>query len=154
MNLGLLFIDCLRVVPLYPGFLTPVFATCSTNGEEGLVKLVICLDIGWTYGWKSCFRALYSNRPAFQTRQALPRLLDVEYSIAPLSNVVISSTLDTPTCIYPGMCHSSLRMSPQHLGTSLHMTSSTNQTSPTLVLQVTNTGMRRPEYKTMQNGGF
>jgi len=29
----------------YPGLLTPVFVTCSTNAGEGLVKLIMCNDI-------------------------------------------------------------------------------------------------------------
>ena len=31
---------------LIPGPLTPVFLACSTNAGEGLVKLVMCSDIG------------------------------------------------------------------------------------------------------------
>jgi len=29
----------------YPGFLTPVFVTCSTEAGEGLVKLITCNDV-------------------------------------------------------------------------------------------------------------
>ena len=44
---------CSMTVASYPGLLTPVFVTCSTNAVEGLVKLITCndyLDVGWTCG--------------------------------------------------------------------------------------------------------
>jgi len=31
---------------LYPGLLIPVFVACSTNAGEGLVKLMMYLDMG------------------------------------------------------------------------------------------------------------
>ena len=31
--------DCSQLTASYPGLLTPAFVTCSTNAEEGLVKL-------------------------------------------------------------------------------------------------------------------
>ena len=55
-------------VALYPGLLTPVFVTCSTNAGEGLVKL----SRGMTYldVWRSGTFLLYSCKAAFWIQES------------------------------------------------------------------------------------
>ena len=67
------------------------------------------------------------------------RQSDVERSVVLRSVLVIGSAL--AYVLFPGMCHSSTRP-----GMPLHVTQFTRP-SPTLVLQATNAGVRRPGYE-------
>ena len=66
---------------------------------ESLVKLVMCSDVPGCLGgaWKSGTFLLYSCEVAFWTQETLPRLPDVECSVAPYSVIVIGSAL-TSAC--------------------------------------------------------
>ena len=75
-----------------------------------------------------------------------PRLPDVDHSAAQWTVAAISSTF----MVFLGMCHILLHTSTQCPGTSLHVKTFIRP-SATSVLQVTNTGVRRPGYEANQN---
>ena len=66
---------CNHGIASFPGLLMPVFVTCSTNAGEGLVKLVMCSDIGGRYVdvRKSGVFLLYSSGMPFWTQEMSTR---------------------------------------------------------------------------------
>ena len=83
------------VLASFPGLLTPAFVACSTNAWEGLVKLVMCNDVGGRYVdvRRSGTFFLYSSGVAFLTEETLARLPDVDRSVAQCPIAVVSSAL-------------------------------------------------------------
>ena len=127
----------------YPGLLTPAFVACSTNAEEGQVKLIMCNDVaGRVEEWRS---GTFPEKPQVSTllianmdhrmieRSTSDSLGDVSW--------VQNATLQLYRRNVP-----LLHTSTQHPGMSLHVISFTRP-SPVLVLQATNTGVRRPGYE-------
>ena len=133
--------------PLYSGFLAPAFVTCSTSLGEVLVnspRAMTYLDIGWTVEeWHiprnkqqvSEHTADHNHRPwsdwavdigqsFLQFREPHPTAVQMEYATPPHVH---------PTSRYVTACDDSY------------------QAFPTLVLQVTNAGVRRSGYKAILN---
>ena len=83
LNLWLNVASTSNYLASYPGLLTPVFVTHSTNAGEGSVKLITCNDIPgrWVNMWRSATYLLYSCKTAFWTQETLPRFSDVEHSV-------------------------------------------------------------------------
>ena len=94
--------------------------------------------------WRSGTFILYSCEVGFRTQEMSPRLPDVNRLVTAESVVAIGSVL---TYLQFSGSVPLLHMSTKHPG-SLHMISFARP-FPALVLQVTNTGVRRPGYKTI-----
>jgi len=121
-------------IGMRPDLLTPAFVACSTNMEEGLVKLSICNDIRerLVFMWRSGTFLLYSYAVPFWTGEC-----HQDWWCWPLGCYVIRGS----TLTYLRLCHSST-----HPSTLLHVMSYTRP-SPALVLQSTNAGVRKSGYK-------
>jgi len=116
---------------LCPGLLTPAFVTCSTNAGESLVKLTICSDVPgrWVDVWRSGTFFLCSCEVTFWTQECL---MSSTQSLHGLCLRLVTHA--TPPHVHPtSRCP----------GMSLYVISFTRP-FPTSVLQVTNTGGRRP----------
>jgi len=134
----------LLYIALYPGLLTPAFVSCCTRVGEGLVKLITWNGIPghWVDVWRSGTFLLYSCKAAFWTQETSPGLSDVECSV--VYSLCLQSVVHSLTCSFLGMCHSSTR--PPNVQVCHCMWSVLPGLPPALVLQVTNTGVRRPGY--------
>ena len=119
--------------PSYPGLLTPAFIVCSTNVGEGLVKTESCA-VTYLDMWRSGTFLLYSCKASFWTQEKLSRLSDVEHSVVLRSVFSISSALTYLQFF-------------RECATPPHVQVHHCRPSPTLVLQVTNAGVRRPGYE-------
>jgi len=121
-----------------PGLLTPVFVACSTNMGEGLVTLITCSDVpGCVEEWH------IPPKNASKWVHYWSQTRAVEWLSAQHQTVLVTF-LGFRKPLYScteWMCHSSTRP-----WTSLHVISFTRP-SPTLVLQATNAGVRRPGYQ-------
>ena len=122
----------------YPGLLTPAFVAYSTNSGEGLAKLIMCNDVpGHVEKW----HIPRKNTSKWVCYRSQPRTIEW---LSAQHQTVLVTFLGFRKPLYSrteGMCHSSTCP-----GTSLDVISFTRP-SPTLVLQVTNAGVRRPGYK-------
>ena len=108
------------MIASYPGLLTPVFVTCSTNAREGLVTghvqwcMWMCEGVAHSqkkYKWV-CYR---SQTPTVEQLSAQHQAV-----------LAMFHGFRKPLYSYTeGMCHSSSCASTQHPGTSLHVISFT-----------------------------
>jgi len=132
---------CLPCVYLasYPGLLTPVFVTCSTNVGEDLVKLHDhVLWRTWTLG--GCVEEWLIHRETASKWVCYRSQTQTIEQLSTRHQAVLGSER-----LY-GRNVPLLHTFTQRPGMSLHMISLTRP-SPTLVQQVTNAGMRRPGYE-------
>ena len=100
----------------------------------------------YLYVWRSGTFLLYSCKAAFWTQETLPRLSDVERSVVLRSVFAIGSTLTY--LLFLQEC-----ATPPHVQVHHTMWLSLTRPPPTLVLQATNAGVRRPGYEANHTAG-
>ena len=127
---------CLRVAS-YPGLLTPAFVACSTNAGEGLVKLSHLQWRTWTCGGVAhspCTAVKRLSEPKKCRQDCLMSSTQSMLAIGSVTYLLFFRECATPP----------------HIQVRHSMWFSFTRPSPALVLQATNTGVRRLEYEALE----